>query len=78
MLAHEVLGMEVGDLELGELRPQAFPQVAAGPLGQAAEVAQRPAGLSGDPGQLIRPEDDYGDHREHQELGDGQVEQRFS
>jgi hypothetical protein len=55
---------------------QPFPQVVFCALGDHAQVAEGTAGLGGDRGQFVRPEDDKRDHRENQQLGDGQVEHR--
>jgi hypothetical protein len=76
VLVREPSGIEVLDLEVGELRAQFFPQVVLCALGDPARVAEDAAGLGGDRGQLVRPEDDERDHREYQQVGDGQVEHR--
>jgi hypothetical protein len=52
---------------------QPFPQVVFCALGDHAQVAEGTAGLGGDRGQFVRPEDDKRDHRENQQLGEGQV-----
>ena len=76
VLLHEPLRVQVVELEVGELGAEPFPQVVLRALGDLAQVTQGPPGLGGDLGQLVRPEDDKRDHRENQQLGDGQVEQR--
>ena len=54
VLLHEPLGVQVLDLEVGELRAQSFPQVVLCALGDLAQVAEGAAGLGGDLGQLVR------------------------
>src|SRR6185312_6166840 len=76
MLVHEPFGIQVLDLEVGELWAQPFPQVAFRALGDLAQVAEGAAGLGGDLRQLVRPEDDKRDHHENQQLKDGQVKHR--
>ena len=76
VLLHEPLRVQVLDLEVGELGTQPFPQVVLCSLGDLTQVTQGPAGLGGDLGQFVRPEDDKRDHREDQQLGEGQVEHR--
>jgi len=51
--------------EVGELRAESFPQIVPCTLGDPAQVAERSAGLGGDLGQVVRPEDDKRDHREN-------------
>ena len=68
------LGIQVLDLEVGELRAESVAQVVLGALGDLAQVAEGAADLGGDRWQLVRPEDDQRDHRENQQLGQGQVE----
>src|SRR5208282_1160237 len=60
--------------EITELRAEAVLQVGLGPLSDQAQVAQRLPGLAGDLRQLIGAEDDQRDHRENQDLREGQVE----
>ena len=69
-------GIQVLDRGAGELRAQSFPQVVLRALGDPAQVAKGAADPGGDLGQLVGPEDDKRDHRENQQLGDGQVEHR--
>ena len=73
---HQPPGIEVFDLEAGEFRARSFPRVVLGALGDLAQVAEGAAGLGGDRGQFVRPEHDQRDHRENQQLGEGQVEHR--
>src|SRR5215470_16327228 len=76
VLVHEPLRVQVLELEVGELGTQPIPQVVLCSLGDLTQVTQGPAGLGGDLGQFVRPEDDKRDHREDQQLGEGQVEHR--
>ncbi len=73
VLADERARVEVGEVELRELGPQALGQVALGTFGQPAQLPKGAARLGGDLGQLIRPEDHDGEHQQHRDLGEGQV-----
>jgi hypothetical protein len=63
VLLHKPLGVQVLQLEIGELRSQPFPQVVLGALGNPAQVTEGLASLGGDLRQLVRAEDDERDHR---------------
>jgi hypothetical protein len=54
----EPLGIQVLDLEVGELRAQSFPQVVLRAFGDFAQVAEHAADLGGDLWQLVRPNRD--------------------
>jgi hypothetical protein len=56
VLAHEVLGVQVGDVEVLELWTEPVLQVRLGRLGDPAQVAQCPPGLAGHLWQLIGAE----------------------
>ena len=46
VLVHELLGIEVLDLEAGELRAESFPPVVLRALGDLAQVAEGAADLA--------------------------------
>jgi hypothetical protein len=74
VLLHETLGVQVVDIEVGELGAQPLAQVVLGAFGDPAQVAQGSPGLGGHLGQLVGPEDDKRDHCQDQQLGNRQVE----
>src|SRR3984957_15985419 len=73
VLLHEPLGVQILELEVGELRAQPVPQVVLGALGDPAQVTQGPPGLGGHLRQLLRAEDDERDHGQDENLADGQI-----
>ena len=56
VLAHERARMQVGYVEVGELRPEPFLQVGLGLVGQPPQVPQAAAELAGYLRQLVGPE----------------------
>ena len=53
--------VEVGELEVGELRAELGADVVARGLGEAAHLPDQPAGLAGELGEPVGTEDDDGD-----------------
>ena len=68
VLAHERARVQVGEVEIGELGAEPFPQVVLGALGDPAQVAEGLARLRGHLRELLRAEDDEREHREDKKL----------
>jgi len=63
--------VEVVEVEIGELRAEALPQVGLGSFCDSPQVAQDAAGLGCEFRQLIGAEHDQRDYGQDQQLGQG-------
>ena len=74
VLADDGARVEVAQLEVGELRSQLGAQLVAGLGGEAAQLARDLARLTGEVGELVRPEKNQGQDEYYEDFsGSGHV-----
>lgn len=76
VLADGLAGIEVGQLQVGELGTQLVADVVTRGLRELSDLAEEPPGLSREVGQPVGTENHDRDHEEHKELRETDSEHR--